>query len=231
MNFYNIFNYDEFIGSEHTFFKKIRNLFNSFLISFFLVTIVLFIVIYPLDYLVTDFFNFQSIKKLMFKKNMELALFPFYLIVFVVPFFEEILFRLCLKLNRLYISIFFGLLAYLIFGGKIISFNLNDGFFNKSFFMGIFFFLISYYFLPAQVLDSLSKYKKEILILSILSFGIIHIFNISTFYWHLFIFYPFYVLPQMIMGYFISNVRLKYGFFWGFMLHALINTFPILLAH
>jgi hypothetical protein len=156
---------------------------------------------------------------------------PFYVIIFVAPFFEELLFRLSLKLNKLNVSIFFGLLSYLIFGGKIISLKLINFNFLGHLLVALLLFCVFYYFFSSTIIKFLYEYKKIIIAFSIFSFGIIHVFNMDKLYWQLFLFYPFYVLPQMIMGYFISNLRLKYGFMWGLMLHILINTFSVFLSH
>lgn len=48
--------------------------------------------------------------------------------------------------------------------------------------------------------------------------------NIKILHWQLTLFYLFYVLSQMTIGYFTTNLRLKYGFFWGLLFHILINA-------
>ncbi|HAH56367.1 MAG TPA: hypothetical protein DCM02_14065 [Flavobacterium sp.] len=84
---------------------------------------------------------------------------------------------------------------------------------------------MTYFYLPQQTVDSLRKHCTHYLIkFSILFFGLIHIANASVLHWELSLFYPFFVLPQIIMGYFITNLRLKYGFWWGYALHVLFNA-------
>ena len=61
-------------------------------------------------------------------------------------------------------------------------------------------------------------------------FGLIHISNIDkvgTLHWKLSLFYPIYVLPQMIIGYFCAVLRLKLGLIWGVLFHSIINLIGI----
>lgn len=231
MNFYNIFNSNELNFTDDDLLKKIKNLLGSFFFSFLLIMIVLLTIISPLDILLTNFFHLESIKELISQTHEKINSFPYYLIIFIVPFIEEVLFRLSLKVNRLNISVFLGVLLYIVLGGKVITFELHNNHYIMYIFVGALLSIISYSFLPSRIINLLTKNKNGILILSIFLFGIIHVFNIKTLYWQLTLIYPFYVLPQIIMGYFISNLRLKYGFLWGFMLHALINAFSILVSH
>jgi len=231
MNFYNIFNSNELNFSDDDLLKKIKNLLSSFFFSFLLIMIVVLTIISPLDILLTNFFHLESIKELISQTHEKINSFPYYLIIFIAPFMEEVLFRLSLKVNRLNISVFLGVLLYIVLGGKVITFELNNNLYIMYIVVGALLSIISYYFLPSSIINLLTKNKNVILILSIFLFGIIHVFNIKTVYWQLTLIYPFYVLPQIIMGYFISNLRLKYGFLWGFMLHALINAFSILVSH
>ena len=146
MNFYNIFNSYEFNSDDHALGRKVKFLFNSFFFSFFLISIIVLIVIYPLDFMLTDVFHFESIKKMISQSHKQINTLPFYLIIFIAPFFEEVLFRLWLNLNRLNISVSIGLLSYLTFGGKILSFNLDNILFIKHLVIGLFFFSYNLFF-------------------------------------------------------------------------------------
>jgi len=53
-----------------------------------------------------------------------------------------------------------------------------------------------------------------------LLFGVIHITNYDFDVWK---FLPVLVLPQIVIGLLLGFVRLRYGFVWGFLLHALHN--------
>jgi membrane protease YdiL (CAAX protease family) len=73
-------------------------------------------------------------------------------------------------------------------------------------------------------LEIAQKYKKPIIITSILLFGLMHIFNYVPLQWQLIWIYPLYVLPQLGMGIALTYVRFKNGFIWGIALHCLINS-------
>jgi hypothetical protein len=154
--------------------------------------------------------------------------YPFYLIVFIGPFFEEILFRLGLIINKRNISIFLGVLVFELLGGSITKFSLTN---SSSIYFAVIGFasmLLSYYYLPEKILHFLNKNKSNLIRFSILFFGLLHISNASEFHWQLTLFYPFFVMRQIVMAYFITNLRLKYGLFWGLGLHIVFNAISYL---
>lgn len=71
--------------------------------------------------------------------------------------------------------------------------------------------------------------QKHLVIIFSISFGLIHIGNIDKIYNELMLLYPIYVLPQIIMGYFCSILRIKFGFIWGVGFHSFINGVTMLL--
>ena len=66
------------------------------------------------------------------------------------------------------------------------------------------------------------KYFAKCFYISAISFGLIHIPN-YTLHGLLIFIYILYVTPQMVMGVFFGNIRMRYGFIWGFFLHAMVN--------
>jgi len=210
--------------SNHSLKIKTLNLIRSYLFSFVLILVVVFVIIFPLDLLITDYLHFESVKYLIHKTQLEYKSYPFYLVVFIGPFAEELLFRLALKVNKFNIAIFFCIFTYLILGGSITKFDIHKTIFLYYILISIILSILSYFYFPEKVITLLNKKKNWLIIISIALFGLVHISNIKTLYWQLALLYPFFVLPQMIMGYFITNLRLKYGFFWGFLLHILINS-------
>ncbi|WP_091393394.1 CPBP family glutamic-type intramembrane protease [Arachidicoccus rhizosphaerae] len=64
--------------------------------------------------------------------------------------------------------------------------------------------------------------------LAAIIFGLGHIFNFAPIHYNLIYFYPVFVLPQLIMGFGFGYVRIKYGFFFGLLLHCITNTLPLL---
>lgn len=217
--------------SNDSSFQKIKNLLISYFFGTFIIVVVILIIINPLDLLITKYFHFKSVNELISLNHKKIIEFPFYMMIFIVPLIEEILFRLGLKVTKINISIFIGLITYLLLGGKIIKFEIQNQ-------LGIYYIVISftiavisYFYMPSRIFDFLDIKKKWLITASIISFGIVHVLNIKILYWQLLLLYPFYVLPQIIMGFFITNLRLKYGFVWGFFLHAFFNAINFLLSH
>lgn len=231
MNSFFLINSSNFEYCNDSVSEKIKNTLISFLIGFLVIIVLILLVANPLDLLLTKFLHFESVNELISKTHKIIIAYPFYMMVFMIPFVEELLFRLILEVNKFNISVFVGLVLYKILGGQIIKFDIYN-------FLNIFFVLISitisivsYYYFPVKIIDFLNKKRSWLVATSILLFGLMHISNIKVLYWELMFFYPFFVLPQLIMGYFITNLRLKYGFLWGFLLHALFNAFNFYISN
>ncbi len=217
---------------NHNFSKKTVNLSLSILFILILIAVYSLIIISPLDYFIKKILHFESIKYLIKERQTNvLELYPIYLIAFIGPLIEEILFRLALQVNKLNVSIFLGMLFYKIIGGQITTFDIHNPFYLYCILLSIAISIVSYYYFPKTLLVFLNQRKYELIIISIVLFGLMHIFTIGVLHWQLALFYPFYVFPQMIMGYFISNLRLKYGFIWGLLLHILLNSIVAILFY
>lgn len=207
---------------------KVKNLLFSFTIVFLLTFFAVLVLMLPLDWVITKVLHFESIRELISKSSKNINSYPVCLIVFIVPFFEELIFRIALKINKFNVSIFLGVLTYIVFGGKITPTLISTN--NISLLLiSVMTVNISFLYLPNKCYLFLKLNQRFIIYFSIFCFGLVHIFNISVLHWQLILFYPFFVLPQIIMGYFITNLRLKYGFIWGFALHLLINSFSVLI--
>ncbi len=77
-----------------------------------------------------------------------------------------------------------------------------------------------------------SRYFPLALYVSIAAFGLIHIFNFETYENALWM-VPFLILPQLVTGVFLSYIRVRMGFVYGILFHALFNGIllgPILLV-
>lgn len=72
--------------------------------------------------------------------------------------------------------------------------------------------------------------KKLIFYLVAVIFGLMHIFNYSPIYPNLWYIYPVFVLPEIILGFAFGYIRIKYGFFYGFLLHFLVNLVFVLFS-
>ncbi len=117
--------------------------------------------------------------------------------VLIVPFIEEVIFRLYLRLRHNFP------LRILVFVASILGKK------NKETFQLL-------------IEKNWEKYYKGIFFFSAILFAAVHITNFE-YSKMLLILSPIIVMPQFILGLFIGYLRVKYGFIWGFYLHALHN--------
>ncbi|WP_035646364.1 type II CAAX prenyl endopeptidase Rce1 family protein [Flavobacterium sp. ASV13] len=209
--------------------EKVLKVITSYLLGLSLIIITVLVIILPLDFVITKYLHFESVKELIHQTQNKYVKYPFYITVFVGPIIEELLFRLCLIVNRKNISIFTGFFLHEILRRRFIKLNFHDELYFYIILIGVFTFLLTWKFLTPTIINSIDKRQNWLVWISIIFFGLIHITNIKILHWELALFYPFYVIPQMIMGYFITNLRLKYGFFWGLSLHSLFNFVAIII--
>jgi uncharacterized protein (TIGR03435 family) len=118
--------------------------------------------------------------------------------VIVIPFFEELIFRLYLRYKNNYLFHF------------IISLISLSGARNEK--------------KAETALTSVWKKKYTYLFyFSAILFGIVHITNYKLSYTILLL-SPILIAPQILLGLFIGFLRVRYGFVWGYLLHALHNA-------
>lgn len=214
---------------KYKFFKNILKLLKSYLFGCGLIVVIVMVIIFPLDLIVTKYLHFESIKELIHQTQKKYDKYPLYLTVFIGPFIEEVLFRLSLVINKRNISVFLGLLLHEMLRRTFVHFNFQSRLYLYIIIVSITVFLISWKYLTPKIIEYLEDRKKVLALFSIILFGLVHIINIKVLYWELAFFYPFFVLPQMIMGYFITDLRLKCGFLWGLSLHSIFNFIAIVL--
>ena len=207
---------------------KSKNLLVSYWYMYFALLLCVLLLLRPLDYLVTDILGFPSIMEAIGKSSDRIATISFWFVVIIVPIIEEIMFRLFLnfKKKEICISIFFVLL--LVLG---IRFTIEAWFLIATWTKVAIAFsvvVLLYFFVIDSITFSI-RLQKNITILSIIAFGLMHIDNFETLHYSILFIYPFFVIPQMIIGYFATNLRLKQGFVWGILLHCMTNlTFFLL---
>lgn len=208
---------------------KTRNLVVSFLLLLLLSIVVGFVIAESLDYCIINYLHYESIlDQISNTQSKYNAL--FFLPVILIPFFEELLFRLVLRVSKLNLSIFIGFLSYKLLGGKIITFDVYNYYHFLYLLFGLLIGVVSYYCINQKIITFLNQKKKWLIIISIALFGLVHVSNIKILHWQLLLLYPFFVTPQLFLGYFATNLRLKYSFIWGFLLHAMLNGFSYFLS-
>lgn len=204
--------------------EKLKSLIILFILEFiFLLFLMIFIRFF------VDNENF-AINKL---KN-NLSPFLIFLIgVLLVPFMEEIIFRLSLIFKPIFLAIASSLLFYVLLSK--FYFKTNYLFLDSTLFLrliltliiGILVFIIASNFSNRLIIFWNNNFKW-IFYISVIVFGFSHVYNyqIGT---HDLIIVPFLVLPQLLGGVFLGFIRIKYGFVYGCIFHSCFNVLPMLI--
>ena len=192
------------------------------------ILLIVLLLLQPLDYFVTTILGFPSIIDSVQKSGVRIATFSFWYVVVIGPILEEITFRLFLNFKKKEICLSVFSMLLLVLGIRFTS----EAFFLISTWVKVGISLSVVVVLYFYVIDRITfsiRIRRGITMLSILGFGLVHIGNLEKIYFSLLLLYPFFVLPQMIMGYFGTNLRLKQGFVWGILLNCMNNlTFFLL---
>lgn len=82
---------------------------------------------------------------------------------------------------------------------------------------------------PITLFTDPKIFKIAFYVIAIL-FGYIHItnYNLNT---NVLLFSPILVLPQIVLGAYLSFIRIKFGFLWGVALHAFYNGLIMLVSY
>ncbi|MGL5054102.1 MAG: CPBP family glutamic-type intramembrane protease [Fusobacteriaceae bacterium] len=222
---YNIFAYLKF---EYQNEKKsdlvtnLKSLLSSFWYMMFAIFLSSMLILIPLDGFIKSVLKLPSILESLNQVNKHNANLSFLTVVLVGPFAEELIFRFFLNFKKINLGISLFFISFFVLGSR---FNYEALFLKSTLINAIIsiLFSITIYLTIIKKYEFTIKYKIVITLFSIVIFGLVHITNFSDINYKLIPFYPFFVLPQIIMGYFITNLRLRKGFIWGFLLHALIN--------
>jgi membrane protease YdiL (CAAX protease family) len=210
---------------------KIKDKVKGVIITYFIYLLPVFcsvLLLFILDkFIFGHFYNYSILEKL-YSNQQELksiyGAYTFLIVVLVGPFLEEIIFRLPLTLEKSAIALSIALLTYRFTGGHFYEFNFSEGYSYVRLGIAIFTLLMIIKFLPpAGILAFKLKYFKYLFYGSALVFALMNIKNFTPLNDQVFLFYPLYTLPQLVMGLFIGYNRMKYGFISGWGLHALIN--------
>ncbi|MET4083453.1 membrane protease YdiL (CAAX protease family) [Pedobacter sp. UYP30] len=163
--------------------------------------------------------------KTFFLKNGKVK--AFLIACIFIPIMEEFLFRIWLDLKKNNIAIFFATIIFVVSGLKVMTLPPYVVFLIRIILSIGIFFLTRY--LIKDVIFRVTIYQKQLIIASIILFGLAHISNYSPIYWKIIYLYPIYVLPQLLMGVGLTYTRLKSGIFWSIFLHCLINSISLLM--
>lgn len=227
-NLFTVFNPSEETHTSYDWKAKIKNLLLSYCYMYLAIILSALFFLRPLDYLVTNILGFPSIMEAIGKSSDRIATISFWFVVIIIPIIEEILFRLFLnfKKKEICLSVFFMLLLALGIRVNSEALFLLSTWVKVGISLSV--VVVLYFFVIDNIKFSI-RLQRSLTIVSIIAFGLMHIDNLEKIYYSLLLIYPFFVLPQMIMGYFGANLRLKQGFVWGILLHCMTNlTFFLL---
>lgn len=160
----------------------------------------------------------------------------FIFLVILGPFYEELSFRLFLNPKKL--SIISGLFFFLTFLLPVL-FSLQILFVPDSYIVSLILlsplfylillvvlcisFFIIYFVIPAKSVEIFLKDNLRFLVYSsAILFAVVHIqnyTNVGSLWWIT----PLLVLPQLLVGFVLPFVRLRFGFWWSVFAHGLYN--------
>lgn len=174
-----------------------------------------------------------------FTQDLNLAFNRVYVIFFTVllgPLCEELIFRLPLSFKKKDINLSFfviwGIVGYMLIGSHFFS-NINRELTNFCKYIYLFSGGIILYFINSVKDTSFENIKKSagkyIVYGSIIIFALSHLSNINDFSIRLLPLYLIDLFPIFISGISISFCRIRLGFFYGFIFHAIWNLFPALI--
>lgn len=187
------------------------------LLNFVVLAFCYIIVLIPLsivEYLISIKFNISH--HLIENKTVGLILFG----VFIAPVYEEIIFRLLLKLDKKNIGVFTVTILTLIF----LSFFKNKLiylFFLSVLLITIFSF---FFFFKRKCKSFVNDNHKYFYWGSSILFGILHAANFSGNIYLIISLSLFLGSPQIVLGFILGYIRMNYGFLYGILFHIIINS-------
>ena len=209
--------------------EKIKYFAKGILLYFVLQICALLLMLLVDDFLIKKM-GFTSVFKLMLESQKKIkGYYGFFLVVILGPLVEELIFRLILVPKRRNIAIFTFVFSFLVLNKTYYIIKIDWLLLVSLVVSGLLSFLVfNLLKRNPKIETAIGRRQKMVTMVSVVLFGLGHIANIETLHWELALFYPVYVLPQMILGYVCSVQRLKLGFIWGLLFHSMINLMAFL---
>ena len=200
------------------------------ILLYFVLQICALLLMFLVDEFLIKKMGFPSVFKLMIESQKKIkGYYGFFLVVILGPLVEELIFRLILVPKRRNIAIFTFIFSFLIMNKTYYLIEIDWLLLMSLAVSGLLSFLVfNLLKRKPEIETAIGKRQKIITMVSVVLFGLLHIVNIENLHWELALFYPVYVLPQMILGYVSSVQRLKLGFVWGLLFHSMINLMAFL---
>lgn len=204
--------------------EKLKSLILLFILKFTFTLLLIFII--------RLFIDNENIALIKLKSNLS----PFLLFligVLLVPFIEEIIFRLSLIFKPIFLSLACSLLFYIVLSK--FYFKTNYLFLDSTLLLRLVLALI----IGILVFTITSKFYNQLTIfwnnnfkwiyyISVIVFGFFHILNYQIGPQD-FIIVPLLVLPQLLGGVILGFIRIKYGFVYCCIFHSCFNVLPMLI--
>lgn len=162
----------------------------------------------------------------MIESYSPLMIFAF--VAILAPLLEETIFRLFLRFHT------FNLILSLIFAASFFIPRTSGWVFWLS--LGVFMFvclgLVMLYLNAKEAEQDLKNFWEQnfsfLYYFSVFSFGLVHILNYSLPLWKALLFAPLLVLPQILLGFILGYLRMRYHFGFAIALHAIHNGILII---
>lgn len=155
----------------------------------------------------------------------------FFAVVAFLPLIEEILLRLNLKISKLNIAAFLSVLIILTVKLIFLRGMQIYIYFGAIPIFGLIYYIINRSDLPVKEIETFWKSNfKYVFHFSAIAFGMIHLFNFETIKWWMIAISPLLVAPQIIAGYILGYIRMRYGFTYGWLIHSTINFIGVMFA-
>jgi membrane protease YdiL (CAAX protease family) len=170
-------------------------------------------------------------KQNLLQDNLSQTLTFFWRLLFmglVAPIIEEIIFRLSIRLKHSYLALSIAVLVAHLSSRTFFDssfFDIRDQFIEKALTTSIAFTLL--YFLLSPFKDKISQFGKDhfqyVFYFFVVGFGFIHIRNYNFTLINL-LFIWLITMPQIIAGFTMGYIRVKYGILWSIFLHCVNNS-------
>ncbi len=212
---------------KYTVSSKVAFLLYAYVISIF-VTILIMRVTEGMDYILTHRFHQPAFYQLADKAdaNWDKAVVQYRLVLFVLvaPLGEELIFRLPLDLKKRSFAVAAFVITGTIFQKYFYITDWRTGQLCIDYLLAALLAIAVYYFLPGASLQKLKGKKFGVFFYgSAILFSLLHIGNFYTGLNAGLFFLPLLVIPQFVSALFLGTIRMRYGFWWGVLLHVLFN--------
>ncbi len=151
--------------------------------------------------------------------------------VLVGPLLEEIAFRLALRFRLRYVLI--GAVAFVLYMGQVASTVIGQYSDTAMLFFSVVMLLLLVGFITVCIKKTAAMAKRWTTYFPLVfyglsfSFALIHIFNFEEFPLRVILLAPIITLPQFILGLGMGYLRMRFGFWYGYLFHVLNNGFAL----